>query len=164
MALLVEGPSLHQGCEKAGRHTKEGGSIHHWKQGKDWGNCHRYLGRLGMAPLSSPMQSQETEHPSQGPNWRDSFASAGPCHSPAANHQEPSRQVHYHNQYIYGHRQIQLLDKNHQVLERHPPRHYTGRAVFLQEDCDGSSDMIRWSVFLAAPIHLYYVFNLTSIK
>ncbi len=82
------GPSLHQGCEKAGRHTKDSSSICHWKQGKDRGNRQRYLGRLGMPPhpFSSLTQSPETEHPPQEPNWRDSFASAGQCHTPAANH------------------------------------------------------------------------------
>ncbi len=152
------GASQHQGCEKAGKHTKESSLIRHWKQGKDWGNCHTYLGRLGIAPLSSLMQSPETEHPPQGPNWRDSFASAGPCHNPAENHQEPSRQANDPNQYIYRHIQIQLVAKNPHGLERQPPRHYTGRAFFIQEDCDGSSHMIRWSVFLAVPIHLYYMF------
>ncbi len=96
-----------------------------------------------MAPFSSLMQSPDTEHPPQGPNWRDSFASAGPCHSPAANHREPPRQANDPNQYIHGHIQIQLLAKNHHGLERHPPRHHTGRAVFLEEDCDGSSEVIR---------------------
>ncbi len=108
-----------------------------------------------MAPLSSLTQSPETEHPPQGPNWRDSFASAVPCHSPAANHQEPIRQANDPNQYIYGQKQIQLLAKNHHGLERHPP----GRAVFLQEDCDGSSDVIRWCVFSCIHTPVLYVFN-----
>ncbi len=47
----------------------------------------RILADLEWPPHSSRTQSPETEHPPQGPNWRDSFASAGPCHSPAANHQ-----------------------------------------------------------------------------
>ncbi len=51
-----------------------------------------------LQDFSQTLQSPETEYPVQGPNWRDSFASAGPCHSPAANHQELSRQVHYPNQ------------------------------------------------------------------
>ncbi len=164
ICLSGMGPSLHQGCEQAGRHTKESSSIRHWKEGKDWGNCHTYLARLGMAPLNSPMQSPKTEYPPQGANWRDSFASTGPSHSPAANHQQPSRQENDSNQYIYGHIQIQFLAKNHHGLERHPPRHHTGRAVFLQEKCDGSSDVIRWSVFLAAPIHLYYMFLTNCTK
>ncbi len=115
-------------------------------------------------PLSSLKQSPETEHSPQGPNWSDSCASAGPCHSPAVNLQEPSRQANDSNQYIYGHIQIQLLATNHHGLEHHPPRHHTGRVVFLQEDCGGSSDVIRWSVFLAAPIHLYFMFLTNCTK
>ncbi len=134
------GPSLHQGSEKAGWHTKESSSIRHWNQVKDRGNCHTYLGRLGPLALRLKVQRLNIQH-QQGPNWRYSFASAGTCHNLAAN--------------IYGHVQIQLLAKNHHGLERHPPWHHTGRAIFLQEDSDGSSDVIRWSVFLAAPMHLY---------
>ncbi len=56
ICLSCMGPSLHQGCEKAGSHTKESSSIHHWKQRKDGGNYHTYL---GMAPLAFPHKSRE---------------------------------------------------------------------------------------------------------
>ncbi len=57
-------------------------------------------------PHSSLMQSPETEHSPQNPNWRDCYANAGSRYSPAANYQEPSRQEEYPNQYIYGHLQV----------------------------------------------------------
>ncbi len=115
-------------------------------------------------PLSSPRQSPETEHTSQGPNWRDSFASARPCHSPAANHQEPSRQANDPNQYIYGYIQIQLLAKNHHVLERHTPRHHSGRAVFLKKNVMAHLMWLDEVCVLAAPIHLYYMFLTNCTK
>ncbi len=71
----LEWASLHLGCEEVWGYTKESHMIHHWKQGKDWGNCYTDLGRLAIAHLSSPTQSPETEHSPQGPNWRDSNAS-----------------------------------------------------------------------------------------
>ncbi len=140
----VEIQNISAQLEKAGRHTKESGSIRHWKHGKDDGNHHTYLGRFGMATLSSPMQSPETEDPPQCSNRGDSFASAGPCHSPAANHQEPSSQAHYPNQYIYRHIQVQLLAKNHHRLECHPPPHdITQGEQSSFKKTDSSSDVIR---------------------
>ncbi len=38
------------------------------------------------------------------------------------------------------------------------------QSSFKKEDCDGSSNVIRWSVFLAAPIHLYYMFLTNCTK
>ncbi len=48
------------------------------------------------------------------------------------------------------------------------PTQHTRWTVFLQEHCDGSSDVIGWSRFLPAPMHLshniFYMFLTTALK
>ncbi len=156
------GPSLHQGCEKAGRHSKESSLNRHWTQETDCWNCHMYLDRLGMAPLISLTQSPETEHPPQGPNWKDSFASAGPYHSPAANHQEPSRQANGPNRYIYGY----ILHKLEHVGVRGLPLNWfksylTNRKQYVH--VNGADSSLRNMTCVVpqgsvlGPLHFFYI-------